>query len=558
MATVWTVRCQSCQTPCARPARLADVITAFVSISAAPADIAKLGAAIADLAGVREVHSTTGDHDLLAILWVRSHEEIATTVTEHICRLPGVRETRTSIAFRTYGTVDDLTSLPTLRLRSRDRAQPLDHTDQTGGFGMRAIRPLRDFLSTEAAGGLLLVLATVVALVWANSPWRASYESFWSTDASIRIGTARGVSLDLRHWVNEGLMTLFFFIVGLEIKRELVEGELRDPKRAALPAIAALGGMVVPAAIYFAVNAGSNGARGWGIPMATDIAMALGALAILGRHLHPAHKLFLLALAIVDDVGAVMVIAVFYSSGIDGSMLIVAGTALFAILGMRRAGVQRITAYVAVGVVLWYATKGAGIHATLTGVVVGLLTPTKPAVPMDLVDQDALNDISSLRAAEETMQIARQSVSVVEWLEHRLHPWTSYVIVPLFALANAGIRLDGSSMRAALTSRVGLGIVLGLVAGKVIGISLASWLAVRAGVASLPDGLTFRSLVGVAAIAGMGFTVSLFVTDLAFRSPEQTGPAKLAVLIATVCAAVLGGLLLRGAERGQRSDPGGA
>jgi Na+:H+ antiporter, NhaA family len=421
---------------------------------------------------------------------------------------------------------------------------------QDGRRRLRAIQPLRDFLSTEAAGGVLLVLAAVVALAWSNSPWRTSYDSFWATEVGIRVGATHGLSLDLRHWVNEGLMVLFFFVVGLEIKRELVEGELRDAKRAALPAIAALGGMVVPAALFAAINLGTSAARGWAIPMATDIAMALGALSLLGRHLHPSHKLFLLALAIVDDIGAVVVIAVFYSKGIDVSMLALAGAALTTIVVLRRAGVQQLLIYVAVGIVLWYATKGAGLHATLAGVVLGLMTPTKPALSADLVDQDALGDISNLAAAQETMQLARQSVSVVEWLEHRLHPWTSYVVVPLFALANAGIRVSRSELREAASSRVAIGIVVGLVVGKTVGITAASWMAVRLGLATLPAGLTFRSIVGVASIAGIGFTVSLFIVDLAFVDSRFAAPAKLAVLAATVLAATLGGVLLRGVTRG--------
>jgi Na+:H+ antiporter, NhaA family len=415
---------------------------------------------------------------------------------------------------------------------------------------IQVIQPLRDFLSTEAAGGVLLVVAAVVALVWSNSPWRASYDTFWSTEFALRLGSTHGITLDLRHWVNEGLMVLFFFVVGLEIKRELVEGELRERKRAALPAIAALGGMIVPAALFTAINIGSPGTRGWAIPMATDIAMALGALSILGRHLHASHKLFLLALAIVDDIGAVVVIAIFYSKGINFSMLAVAGIALAAVLLLRRAGVQQLLVYVALGIVLWYATKGAGLHATLAGVVLGLLTPTKPALSADLVDEEVLRDISNLSAAQETMQLARQSVSVVEWLEHRLHPWTSYVIVPLFALANAGIQISGSQMREAASSRVAIGIVVGLVLGKTVGITAASWIAVRFGLATLPDGLTFRSILGVAAIAGIGFTVSLFIVDLAFTDPTLEAPAKLAVLAATVLAATLGGLLLRGVTTG--------
>jgi NhaA family Na+:H+ antiporter len=406
----------------------------------------------------------------------------------------------------------------------------------------RRIRPLADFLREEAGGGAVLVFATVVALVWANSPWKDAYHDLWSTELALTLGSHE-LALDLRHWVNDALMVAFFFVVGLEIKRELAQGELRDPRRAALPAVAALGGMVVPALFYFAV-AGSDAREGWGIPMATDIAMAVGVVALLGSRVHPSLKLFLLALAIVDDIGAILVIAVFYSGSIDMAML---GLAVLALLGMglmRLAGVQAIPAFVVVGGGLWLALHEAGIHATLAGVACGLLAPTVPHVPREAIDEDELRDVSSVEAARATVSEARASVSVVEWLEHLLHPWTSFVIVPLFALANAGITIGGDELSDALSSRVTLGVVAGLVIGKPLGITLASWAAVRSGVGELPAGATWRALVGVSSIAGIGFTVSLFVTELAFDDELHIADAKLGVLGASILSAVVGSLLV--------------
>jgi NhaA family Na+:H+ antiporter len=412
----------------------------------------------------------------------------------------------------------------------------------------RRIRPLADFLREEAAGGAVLVLATVVALVWANSPWKDSYADLWSTELAFSLGS-HDLELDLKHWVNDALMVAFFFVVGLEIKRELAQGELRDPRRAALPAIAALGGMVVPALLYVAVAGGGEARDGWGIPMATDIAMAVGVVALLGSRVHPSLKLFLLALAIVDDIGAILVIAVFYSDSIDMAMLALAALAIAAIVAMREFGVQAIPAYVLVGSGLWLAMHEAGVHATLAGVLCGLLAPTAPHVPRDLIDEDELLDVSSVEAARATVTQARSSVSVVEWLEHMLHPWTSFVIVPLFALANAGITVGGDQVSDALSSRVTLAIVVGLVIGKPIGITLASWLAVRSGLGELPQGVTWRALAGVASIAGIGFTVSLFVTELAFDDETIIADAKLGVLAASLVSAVIGSALVVAAGR---------
>jgi Na+:H+ antiporter, NhaA family len=407
----------------------------------------------------------------------------------------------------------------------------------------RLLTPLRDFLHTEAAGGIVLVVAAVVALLWANSPWQGGYERLWTTELEISLGDHH-LGLELREWVNDGLMAIFFLVVGLEIKRELVQGELRDPRLAALPAVAALGGMVVPALFYVSLNGGGDGADGWGIPMATDIAMALGALSLVRSRVHPSLPLFLLALAIVDDIGAILVIALFYSKGIDLVWLMAA----FAVVGVallgRVLGIVWVPAYVVIGTVLWFALHEAGLHATLAGVVMGLLAPTNRRLNPDDIDDAVLADVSSPGAAKQTITLARHSVSVVERLEHELHPWSSFVIVPLFALANAGIEISSTLLGDAVSSPISLGVVLGLVVGKPLGITMASMLACRSGLARLPEGVEWRDILGVGALGGIGFTVSIFVAALAFEG-EPLDLAKLGILGASLLSAVLGLFLLR-------------
>jgi len=404
--------------------------------------------------------------------------------------------------------------------------------------------PLAEFLHLEAAGGITLVLATFVALVWANSPWQDAYQTLWTTHLDISLGS-RSIELTLRDWVNDGLMAIFFFVVGLEIKRELVEGELRERRRAALPAVAALGGMVIPALIYVAFAAGGEGARGWGIPMATDIAMAVGVLSLLGSRVSSSLKLFLLALAIVDDIGAIVVIAVFYSDGIELGALAVAVALVAVIWGLRRLGVRPIPIYVATGAALWLAVHQAGLHATIAGVVLGLLAPTRPLRRREDVSDDKLRDVSTPETARETVVLARESVSVVAWLEHLLHPWSSLVIVPVFALANAGVVLSADALGDAATSRITYGVLVGLVVGKLVGVSLFAWLAVRLGIGVLPEDVRWGGIVGVAAVAGIGFTVSIFVTGLAFDDPGLQDQAKIGILAASLLAGGLGAVLLQ-------------
>ncbi len=410
------------------------------------------------------------------------------------------------------------------------------------------IRPLVDFLHTEAAGGVALVVATIAALLWANSPWDVSYNDLWTTHLAVSL-SGWELDLELRDWINDGLIALFFFVVGLEIKRELVEGELRDRRRAALPAGAALGGMIAPAVIYAAFNAGGGAVEGWGIPMATDIAMAVGVLSLIGSRVVPSLKLFLLTLAIVDDIGAIAVIAVFYTDDIHGDALLASVGLVLAVAAMRRAGVGSIAAYAVVGAGLWLTLHASGIHATLAGVVLGLMAPTQPVRRPELIDAAELADASSQPPRGPTAGAAGETVSVVEWLEHVLHPWTSFVVVPLFALANAGIPLSRDTIGDAMTSPVAGGIVVGLVAGKVVGISGFAWLAVRLRIARLPENTTWSDIVAVSAVAGIGFTVSIFVTGLAFGGDPLEDVAKVAVMVASLLAAAIGSTLLVMAAR---------
>ncbi len=417
-------------------------------------------------------------------------------------------------------------------------------------LAVRVARPIARFLHIEAAGGLLLVVATTVALVWANSPWAASYRSFWRTTIGLQIGPYR-FQEDLGHWVNDALMAVFFFVVGLEIKREAVSGELRDRRAIALPALAAFGGMVVPAVIYLAFNAGGDGSAGWGIPMATDIAFALGVVALLGRRVPAPLKIFLLTLAIVDDIGAITVIAVFYSDALQPKYLLAAAGIVIVVFVLGRWRVVYPPLYLAAAVALWLAVYESGVHATIAGVIMGLLIPAVPFQP-DLDPQAVVDHLEnqpelsadSARAAARTIS---QSASIGDRLIDLLHPWTSYVIVPIFALANAGIVLTGASFTH--PSPVLIGVAVALVAGKLAGVTAFTWLAVRLRLATLPDGATWRHVTGVAALAGIGFTVSLFITGLAFDDQALQADAKTGILLASIAAAVLGTTILVATHR---------
>jgi NhaA family Na+:H+ antiporter len=416
---------------------------------------------------------------------------------------------------------------------------------------------LRRFLETEAAGGIALVAATVVAVAWANSPWRDAYDTFWHSVVTLEVGSI-GISDDLRHVVNDGLMALFFVVVALEIKRELVTGELRHPRAALLPAVAAVGGMVVPAFIYLAFNSSGDASRGWGIPMATDIAFAVGVVSLLGRRVPSSLKVFLLSLAIVDDIGAIVVIAVFYTEQVNLSALALAVSALVAAIGLRWTRVWWPPAYVALGVACWLATYEAGVHATLAGVAFGLLAPARPIAPAEVARRWAgdLSDEPSAAELREMTIIAKESVSVAERVQLGLHPLTSFVVVPIFALANAGVEVTSDAFAPSGAATVAAGVALGLIVGKTVGVAGAGLLAVRLGWAQLPEGATRLQVVGIAVVAGIGFTVSLFITGLAFDDPELQAAARLAVLGASAIASVIGAAVLVLAARHTDTDAG--
>jgi NhaA family Na+:H+ antiporter len=429
-------------------------------------------------------------------------------------------------------------------MTTRDTTSPASGPTGSGQRPLvRLISPLRDFLHTESAGAVLLAAAALAALVWANSPWSDSYERLWTTDLSLSWGS-HSLSLDLRAWVGDALMTVFFLVVGLEIKRELTVGHLASRRAALLPFAAALGGMLVPALIYLAI-AGSSAPRGWAVPVATDIALAAGVLAVAGSRLPSSLRAFLLGLAIVDDIGAIIIIAAVYTSDLHVEWLVAAFVGLGVTAVVKHLGIQATWVYLVLGAFVWFALHDAGVHPTLAGVAMGLLAPSTPRLQQELIDVEELTDLSSVDAARTTSHLARGSVSVVEWLQHGLHPWTSYLIVPLFALANAGIPLSGDVVRDAWGSALAWGIVAGLVLGKPLGVVAATTLAVRSGAGDRPADSNGRQLVGIGAAAGIGFTVALFITDLAFTDPAQQAEAKLAVLVGSVVAAAVSiGLLL--------------
>jgi Na+:H+ antiporter, NhaA family len=427
----------------------------------------------------------------------------------------------------------------------------------------RIVRPFQDFAHKQSSGGILLIAATVVALLWANSPWGESYAALWQTKLTVGLGEF-SLSKDLTHWINDALMAVFFLVVGLEIKRELLVGELSSVRSAALPIAAAVGGAVVPALIYIAINAGTEGAAGWGIPMATDIAFALGVLALLGERAPVALKVFLTALAIVDDIVAVLVIAFFYTAEISWGALGVGGLFLAALVMANLIGVGRTLVYAVLGVGLWLAFLLSGVHATIAGVLLAFTVPASSFInPGAFLERSRYVLDRFEKAGEkgenvltnEERQAALHALNHATYqlepplheLEHTLHPWVVFAIMPIFALANAGVTLGGG-LAEALVSPVALGIVAGLVLGKQLGITLFAWLAVKVGVSELPVGINWRHVYGGGWLGGIGFTMSLFITDLAFSNGSLVDAAKLGILAASLIAGVIGWAILRGAS----------
>jgi Na+:H+ antiporter, NhaA family len=428
----------------------------------------------------------------------------------------------------------------------------------------RIVRPFQDFANKQSSGGILLIIAAAVALIWANSPWGESYAALWHTKLTVGVGDF-SITKDLTHWINDGLMAVFFLVVGLEIKREVLVGELSSVRGAALPVAAALGGAVVPALIFLAINAGTEASAGWGIPMATDIAFALGILALLGQRAPTALKVFVTALAIVDDIVAVLVIALFYTSEISWGALGVGAVFLAALIVANLLGVGRTLVYAVLGVGLWLCFLLSGVHATIAGVLLALTIPAisfiNPGAFLErsryVLDRfEKAGEKGENVLANEERQAALHALNHAAYklepplheLEHALHPWVVFAIMPLFALTNAGVALGGGVVEA-LTSPVALGIVLGLVVGKQLGITLFAWLAVRSGVSELPEGIGWRHVYGVGWLAGIGFTMSLFISDLAFSDASLIEDAKLGIECASLIAGVVGWTILRGASR---------
>lgn len=383
--------------------------------------------------------------------------------------------------------------------------------------GLRA--PVQSFIHTEEVGALILLAAAAAAVIWANSPWSESYDSFWHTVITFETPII-SIHEDLKHLVNDGLMAIFFFVVGLEIKRELLHGELSSARKASLPVLAAIGGMVVPAGTYLLFNSSGDAAVGWGIPMATDIAFAIGVLALLGRRIPVELRVFLLGLAVVDDLGAIAVIALFYTDTIEWSSLWISLAILAAVAVSVRLGIRSMVFYIAAGFSMWYFFLESGVHATLAGVLLAAIVPA-----------------ASARGRDEE--------SPLESLEHMIHPWVSFAILPLFALANAGIVITTDTLNAAAGSNITIGIAAGLLAGKALGILGITWLGVRLGIGRLPSAVTWMHVLGVGFLAGIGFTVAIFISGIAFDDPALVDQAKMGIFVASVAAAVIGYALLR-------------
>jgi Na+/H+ antiporter NhaA len=435
----------------------------------------------------------------------------------------------------------------TAALRQRQNRQPAEQTRRSELLGQLS-GPLRRFLATESGSALLMVSATVVALVWANSPWSDAYEALWATEISVLLGDA-GLEMDLGHWINDGLMAVFFFVIGMEVRRDLAVGELTDRRRVVLPVLAGVGGMVLPVLLYLMIAPGGEATRGWGVVIGTDTAFLLGALALVGPATSTQLRVFLLAITVVDDIAAVTIIGVVYSESIDIAALIiaVAGVVVLVVLGLG--GVWRTWPYVLVTVVVWVATVGSGLHASIAGMVAGLLIPAfaprreaveGAATRFRAFRQSPLAEVS--RSAKDALA---RAVPVNERLQLVLHPWTSYVIVPLFALANAGVDLRGGVLAEALSSPLTWGVVVGLVAGKFLGIGAGGLGGAALGLGRLPQGVGPGQVLGGAALAGIGFTISLLIVGLSFDSPDLQDQATVGILLAVALATALGWVVFR-------------
>ncbi|HEY4087941.1 MAG TPA: Na+/H+ antiporter NhaA [Bryobacteraceae bacterium] len=415
----------------------------------------------------------------------------------------------------------------------------------------RAFLTLDSFIHIEAVSGIALLVAAAAALIWANSPLAASYERVWHTPLSIGLG-ALTFSRSLHYWVNDVLMTVFFLVVGMEIRREIHEGSLAQLRQAALPLIAALGGVLAPASIYLALNAEGLPGRGWAVPTATDIAFAVGVLALLGKSVPGNVRVFLLALAIIDDIVGVLIIALFYSGGLDYRGLVIAAAGILAVLGLQAIGIASAYAYALPGAILWFGLLWTGAHPALAGVVLGLMTPVVPRrsaeQPLDTATR-ALNDLRSQTGAPATnrtphlkrlREAQRELLAPVSRVQLALHPWVAFGILPLFALSNAGVNISGIDLNLAEAKAVIIGVIAALVIGKPVGVIGASWLAVRSGLCRLPAAVTWYDVGLVGLLAGIGFTMSIFIAALAFGESPLLDAAKMGILVASFVAGALG------------------
>lgn len=420
----------------------------------------------------------------------------------------------------------------------------------------RAIRPFQQFASREASGGIVLFVATIAALLFANSPWAEHYFASLQFEAGWFAGGYRE-NYSTQMWINDGLMAVFFLLVGLEIKRELLVGELSSLRQAALPMVAALGGMVVPASLYLAFTYGTPAQRGWGVPMATDIAFALGILALLGSRAPYGLKVFLAALAIVDDLGAVLVIALFFTGGIDMPFLLGALAVLVCMIGCNAIGVRKLRVYVILGLALWWLVHHSGLHATLAGVITAMTIPSKSRIDAKAFAErvkSRIQEFISAAKSERPGELSEEEASSLHEIEfaierattplrrlmEAIHPLVAFMIVPLFGFANAGMHIDATRLADLVRQPAALGIILGLSVGKIVGIAGFSWIALRARVGVLPEGVTFMHVVGAAALGGIGFTMSVFIAQLAFLDEAALETAKLAILVGSLLAGLVG------------------
>ncbi|WP_337872423.1 Na+/H+ antiporter NhaA [Ignavibacterium sp.] len=424
----------------------------------------------------------------------------------------------------------------------------------------KLLNPVQEFMHAETSGGIVLMICTIIALAWANSPFADSYHHLWHTYITFDFG-GFVMKHSLHHWINDGLMVIFFFVVGLEIKRELLVGELSSAKKAALPVAGALGGMILPAIIYFSLNAGKEGIAGWGIPMATDIAFVVGIMALLGPKFPFSLKIFILALAIVDDIGAVLVIAIFYTAEISFTALLIAGGIVILLILFNRLGVRSLIVYTITGIALWLAFLKSGVHATVAGVLLAFTIPASSRIntnkftneTRELLDEfdvsgehgnNVLTNEKRLTLVQSIESNCEKILTPLQRFEHLLHPWVAFLIMPVFALANAGVSI-GSGFTEALFNPISLGIILGLFLGKQLGIFGFSYIAIKLGLASKPEGVNYTKMYGAGILAGIGFTMSLFIANLAFASEELLNVAKVGVLTASLISGIIGFIVVK-------------